>query len=84
MKEFKTICQKKRNISWNEKMRNLESNFTNKSHSFRNSWKNYSEINNKQSVDIQDGNKWEKFPEKPVVKKDKQECSPHPTLTCES
>ena len=61
MKEFKTICQKKRNIFWNEKMKNLESNFSNKSHSFWNSWKEFSETNNKQYVDIQDGNKWENF-----------------------
>ena len=40
-------------------MRNLESNFSNKSHSFWNFWKEFSETNNKQYVDIQDGNKWE-------------------------
>ena len=55
MKEFKTICQKKRNIFWNEKMKNLESNFSDKSHSFWNSWKEFSETNSKQCVDIQDG-----------------------------
>ena len=42
-------------------MKNLESNFGNKSHSFWNSWKEFSETNNKQYVDIQDGNKWESF-----------------------
>ena len=52
MKEFKTICQKKRNIFWNEKIKNLESNFGNKSHTFWNSWKEFSETNNKQYVDI--------------------------------
>ena len=59
MKEFKTICEKKRNIFSNEKMKDLESNFSNKSHSCCNAWKEFSETNNKQSVDIQDGNKWE-------------------------
>ena len=42
-------------------MKNLESNFSNKSHSFWNSWKEFSETNSKQYVDIQDGNKWENF-----------------------
>ena len=58
MKEFKTVCQKKRNIFWNEKMKNIGSNFSNKSHSF---WKEFSETNSKQYVDIQNGNKWENF-----------------------
>ena len=38
-------------------MKNLESNFSNKSHSFWNSWKEVSETNNEQYVDIQNGNK---------------------------
>ena len=42
-------------------MKNLESNFSNISHSFWDSWKEFSETNSKQYVDIQDGNKWENF-----------------------
>ena len=57
-------------------MKNLESNLSNKSHSFWNSWKEFLEANNKQSVHIHHANKWENFYKKPVVKKDKQECSP--------
>ena len=50
-------------------MKNLESNFSNKRHSFWNSWKKFSETNSKQYVDIQDGNKWESFYKNPLSNK---------------
>ena len=83
MKEFKTVCQKKRNIFWNEEMKHLESNFSNKSHSFWNSWKEFSETNSKQYVDIQDGNKWEDFYKNLLSNKINKSVL-HPTLTFES
>ena len=61
MKELKKpyIKRKETLSGMKKKMKNLASNFSNKSHSFWNSWKDFSETDNKPSVDIQNGNKWE-------------------------